>query len=376
MISVLRTLVRLSIEPTGSAWVGGAREVLLATQPAQWETIEKTLEHHRIVSLIAHAISAHDLSESVPAAFRSRLQQAHRKTLLTNTVLMRTTARVIDVLRHRGIEPVVWKGAVLADSLYPDLGCRWLGDIDLVIRPSEKAQAAEALAALRFREVTVSPDAICYQNEIGVILDLHHRVRLFEDREVLASTIDMTPRHIDLPTICVLDPTAMTALLVVHMNGHRSADGLVLRWLLDIAFVMRHWGESVDLERLDHLLPSDRDWLFFLRLTGFLTSEFRAAFPGVLAAAAAEVPPFTLAEVLRHRRLSQWNLSTLRGWLSLAASGMGLWPRRERTLPRFTDLLMRPYDAVAERSALRRSLEVRRKYLSTDHDGRPGTTFF
>ena len=373
MTSVLRTLVRLSIEPNDSAWVEEARDVLRETPPAHWETIEKILEQHHIVSLIARAIAIHDLSEDVPAASRSRLEQAYRKTLLTNTVLMRTTAGVIAALRRNGIEPVVWKGAVLADSFYPDLGCRWLGDIDLVIQASQAARAAEALASLDFRKVTVSADANVYQNDMGVILDVHHRVRVFEDREALASTIDMTPRHIDLPTICVLDPTTMMALLIVHMDGHRGAEGLVLRWLLDIAFVMRHWGQSIDDERFDHLLPSDRHRLLFLRTAGFLASEFGATFPDALFTAAAEVPPLRLAEVLRYRRLSQWNLATLRGWLSLGACLLGVRPRRGRMLPQPSDILTRPHDAATERAALKRFVKSSREQSSADHDGRPGT---
>lgn len=374
MISVLRTLVRLSIEPTDSAWVGEARDVLREAPPAHWETIEKILEHHRIVPLIAHAIATHGLSKDVPAAFRSRLEQAYRKTLLTNTVLMRTTAGVIAGLRRNGIEPVVWKGAVLADSFYPDPGCRWLGDIDLVIQASQADQAAEALASLDFRKVTVSADANVYQNDMGVILDVHHRVRIFEDREGLASTIDVTPRHIDLPTIRVLDPTTMMALLVVHMDGHRGAEGLVLRWLLDIVFVTRHWGESIDDERFDHLLPSDRHRFLFLRTAGFLASEFGATFPDPLVTAAAEVPPLRLAEVLRHRRLSQWDLATLRGWLSLGACRLGVRPRRGRMLPKLGDMLARPHEAVTERAALKRFVKATRDQSSVDHEGRPGTT--
>ncbi len=373
MITLLRTLVRLSIEPTDSPWVGEARDVLRAAQPAHWETIEEILEHHRIVSLIARAIATHGLSEDVPAAFRSRLEQTYRKTLLTNTVLMRTTAAAIAALRKLSVEPIVWKGAVLADSVYPDLGCRWLGDIDLVIQRSQKDQAAEALESIGFRRVTVVEDAILYQNHMGVILDVHHRVRLFEEREALTSTIDLAPRHIDLPTICVLDPTTMMTLLIAHMNGHRTDEGLVLRWLLDIAFVMRHWGDSIDIERLNHLLPSDRHRLLFLRIAGFLVSEFHAQLPGVPAAAADEVPPLRLAEVLRHRRLSQWNPATLRGWLSLAACRLGVWPRKGRTFPHPADIPMWLHDAVTERAALKRFLKSNLKRFAADHGGRSGT---
>jgi hypothetical protein len=58
MITLLRTLVRLSIEPTDSAWSGEARDVLRATRPTDWEAVEKILGHHHIVSPIARAIAA------------------------------------------------------------------------------------------------------------------------------------------------------------------------------------------------------------------------------------------------------------------------------------------------------------------------------
>jgi hypothetical protein len=209
---------------------------------------------------------------------------------------------------------------------------------------------------------------------MGVILDVHHRVRIFEDREGLAATIDVTPRHIDLPTIRVPDPTTMMALLIVHMDGHRGAEGLVLRWLLDIVFVTRHWGESIDDGRFDRLLPSDRHRFLFLRTTGFLASEFGATFPDALVTAAAGVPPLRLAEVLRHRRLSQWDLATLRGWLSLGACRLGVRPRRGRMLPKLADTLARPHDAVTERAALKRFVKASRDQSSVGHDGRPGTT--
>jgi hypothetical protein len=249
-----------------------------------------------------------------------------------------------------------------------------MGDIDLVIQPSEKDQAAEALASLDFRKAVSSADATVYQNPMGVILDVHHRIRLFERREALTSTVDITPRHIALPTIRVLDPTTMMALLVYHMDGHRGHEGLVLRWLLDIEFVMCRWGESIDIERSRHLLPPGRHWLLFLRTAGFLASEFHATSPGALAAAASEVPPLRLAEVLRHRRLSQWNLATLRGWLSLAACRLGVRPKRGRIPPRFTDILIRPQDALLERAALKRLLKSSGGRPPAVHGGRPGTT--
>ena len=122
----------------------------------------KALEQHRITSFIASAVESQEIGDCVPDGVRSRLTHAYRETLLTNTVNLRMTAIVIQALRDRSVDPVLWKGIVLADSLYPDPAARWMGDIDFAIGAEEKERATDAFRSVGLEPFESTPDAICF----------------------------------------------------------------------------------------------------------------------------------------------------------------------------------------------------------------------
>ncbi|HIK32154.1 MAG TPA: hypothetical protein IGS31_12540 [Oscillatoriales cyanobacterium M4454_W2019_049] len=64
--------------------------------------------------------------------------------------------------------------------------------------------------------------------------------------------------------------------------------------------------------------------MLLLRLLRFLEVEFGESLPPSLAEAARDFEPFTLAEILRQRRLTVWELPRLRGWLRWGASRLGM----------------------------------------------------
>jgi hypothetical protein len=158
---------------------------------------------------------------------------------------------------ERNLHPVLWKGMVLADNFYPDPGTRPMGDIDFAIAPEEMDEATEVFQSLGFepQDEAETEDAIYFANKMGVICDVHHRVRLFEGKESMNLTIDIKPQRMSVPTLRILEPNAMVVHLIVHMDGHRPQTGLMLQWILDLAFVFRQWGTLLEPERLEKLIP-------------------------------------------------------------------------------------------------------------------------
>ena len=63
----------------------------------------------------------------------------------------RETIRLIRLLEGAGIDVLVFKGQVLSVEAYGEIGQRDAGDIDLLVRPEDKARAAEILLADGFR---------------------------------------------------------------------------------------------------------------------------------------------------------------------------------------------------------------------------------
>src|SRR5687767_8520504 len=54
----------------------------------------------------------------------------------------------LRALRAAGVEPVVLKGAPLADRLYGDPFARPTGDLDLLVTPGERARVRDALRSI------------------------------------------------------------------------------------------------------------------------------------------------------------------------------------------------------------------------------------
>ena len=87
----------------------------------------------------------HSALRDVPAA--QGLHQAYRLNTLQAALQQRTIAQVITRLRAVEIEPILVKGWAVA-RLYPELGLRPRGDIDLCVRPEQFAAAEAALRGL------------------------------------------------------------------------------------------------------------------------------------------------------------------------------------------------------------------------------------
>ncbi len=80
---------------------------------------------------------------------------------------VRELARVLDILASVGVTPVVFKGAALAFTVYPDPACRPMGDLDLWLEADEMNRAQTALETAGYRQHTkdARPPALQAQRE-------------------------------------------------------------------------------------------------------------------------------------------------------------------------------------------------------------------
>jgi hypothetical protein len=83
-----------------------------------------------------------------------KLHEAFRLHAIEACVREHRLALILERCRAAGAEPLVAKGWAVA-RLYPEVGLRPYGDVDLFVRPEQHAVAATALAGFRPRELTV-----------------------------------------------------------------------------------------------------------------------------------------------------------------------------------------------------------------------------
>ena len=347
-LALFRTLVRTSLATTKSDWTANARQQLSSATDLEWQQSLAALELHRLTQLVFYSLEAHGLTDIVPQPYLPRMQEAYRQTRINNTILLLTLSRILQAMREHDLHPVIWKGIALADSFYPDPGTRPMEDIDFAIPQDEMAKASAVFESLGFlpQDGAETEDAVYFANQMGAVCDVHHHVRLFEGKESMNLTTHLKPKHLKVPALPVLETNAMLVHLIFHLDGHRPDTGPLLCWILDVAFVLRKWGALLEPERLEKLMPAKKHFISLLRTIRFLEQEFDEKLPECLAEAAKHFEPFTLAEILRQRRLALWGLPRPRGWLRLGASRLGFRLRYHRPNLHMSDLLLWSADSV------------------------------
>jgi Uncharacterised nucleotidyltransferase len=346
---LLKTLLQLSLASPDDALSSQFRQQINEASEQEWQEVLIDLELHRLMPFIYYGIRVHGLKNCIPKSILDKLLKAYISSLGRNQVLFNTLATVLKRTYAAGICPVLWKGVVLADQLYPDRAVRMMGDIDWAIAPHELEMVSHVFTQLGFKlqEQMTTPDAVYFMGKNRVFFDVHHRVRLFEGKEHLSLTQSLAPVGDKLPEMCALEPNAMLTHLTVHMTGHRSETGPLLFWILDFVYLLRKWGHLIEWERLNQLMPDAENWLFLGRLLRFLEVELNEPLPPVLAKFAQQHKPLTLELITRQCRLAVWGLPRPKGWLKLMACRLGLKSASIQKYPRASDLVLWASDAVS-----------------------------
>jgi hypothetical protein len=159
-------------------------------------------------------------------------------------------------------------------------------------------------------------DVIYFANSFGVVCAVNHRVRLFEGKASFPLTTHLKPKHANVPAFPLLEPNALVAHLVLQINEPDNAISPVFLGILDLAFVLRQWGQFLDSGKLQQLLPSSENFISLVRVVRFLEEEFGESFPPWLSQETKRVQPLTLAGILVSHQPSAYPQPTaLKSWL-------------------------------------------------------------
>jgi hypothetical protein len=195
-------------------------------------------------------------------------------------------------------------------------------------------------------------DAVYFSHEpSGLLLDIHHRFRIFEHLD-FESVTRVVP--VSLPageTAKVLTPEAELVHLVCHENGHRALHGYCLRWLIDQFMLLVEEGGLMNTDKLDNAAPDDMAGFWIARLLGFIKEEFDVdlhmeAFPELIQG-------FRLEEVLTSRRHASFPLNRPQAWKRLIGCLTGLRSLDRRVYPAPLDYFrIRAYAHEEEKAKL------------------------
>lgn len=240
---------------------------------------------------------------TAPAALE--LEQAYRLHALQSAMHERGIEKALTHLRSAGVEPILVKGWAIG-RLYPEVGLRPYGDLDLCVEPGQYQSARTALK---------ESDGKSYQ------VDLHQGFKTLDERSwaelrsrsLLATCVDVELR--------VLSPEDHLRVLCFHFLREGAWRPL---WLCDIALAIETRGADFDWELFSGRNDRRRKW-FACAI---------ALADQLLGASMAGVP-----EELRAVRLPNWVLpSVLKEWVAQSMSHRhttpmsGVWRTPAQTL--------------------------------------------
>ena len=119
-----------------------------------WSEVLRLAEYHGVLPLVArNLIENYRAKEGrgLPPEVERSLRSAYEANLRRSLWFTSELARVMQHFGRLQLRAVPYKGPVLAQSLYRDLGLRSFSDLDFLISPADFDRAKQALAEIGYR---------------------------------------------------------------------------------------------------------------------------------------------------------------------------------------------------------------------------------
>ena len=269
--------------------------------PDDWRLLAATARREGVAPLLYRALNENEwLADALPDV-QADLRQTYYATTARNLLLYRELSRILTALSP--VPVVVLKGAALAATLYPSIGLRPMGDVDLLVPRGRLDQAVAAVRALGYaRKVPERRPGLARLVTYEVNLDggehIHLHVELHwsligGEESRYRPRIDWFWEQVetaDLPGVqaLVLRPIAHLLYSAAHLALFHGEAHSPLRWFYDIHLLVTQEGHRIDWNEL------------ILRAQEFRWAPaLRAALAGTAARFATPLPAGLLESLIK-----------------------------------------------------------------------------
>lgn len=215
-----------------------------------WDRLWRLGHRHEVLPLVLTTLTSLQAGAGTapPADWIAAAQRRRVATLIQNASLLGELTAALATMEAAGVDPMPVKGLVLTEMLYGDVALRPAGDIDILVRPEQLPAAREALRSLGYRQKawpsyeerhhpfhdpqyfrTGPDDETCLELHWGLAAPRHYSL----DTAGLwarSRVVDVFDRRVR-----VLSPEDT----LIHLAVHRARSPLRLRWIVDIAELVR-----------------------------------------------------------------------------------------------------------------------------------------
>jgi len=246
-----------------------------AVEVLDWELLREQAVSLGLAPLLHRNLTDPRLERVAPERFLAHLARASHLSAYLALHRRQQLGKILDLLKDRGIEPVLLKGAALSCLVYDDPTLRTMNDLDLLVAAREIPIAVAALSSLSYQPLyrPAHADPSVREAFYGrhhhatplmepkgrAVVELHRDIVTMGDAgRYDVERIRARARRVQIEGRPALVPSP--ADLVLHTCLHLSyADRFVgkLRDLIDLHETVSMYGDAIDWGQLLAEIPSE-----------------------------------------------------------------------------------------------------------------------
>lgn len=228
----------------------------LLARDLNWEEILYWIKYHGLIPLFYWTIK--ECKDRVDPAFFQAIHSEFKQNACRNLSLTQELIKLIQLFEDQKIPVLAFKGPVLAQVAYQNLGLREFVDLDILIPQESVCQASKMLIQQGYlpqfefkdwqenRYTQIRPEHNFYSSQKDVHLDLHwslisSALSFHENPQLIWEDENYQDRvQLANKTILTLSPEALLLFLCVHGAKH---DWSHLSWVCDIAELLNRYRD-------------------------------------------------------------------------------------------------------------------------------------
>lgn len=228
--------------------------------PIDWDRFWSLAHLHEVLPLSWAFLRADaDRRAKVPIAVAERAERVYFATQIRTNQRTEEVGRVLSGMEAAGIEAMVVKGLALVNTVYGTDGLRTFDDLDILVRRRDLDPSRAALEALgyRTRAVPLFEEVDHRFHDLQYFRPLSGRLECLElhwdlwDPRQFRSDIEGFWQRARPATIAGANRLVLSdADTLLHLAIHRTRAPLRLRFICDVAELIRARGQTIDWDAL------------------------------------------------------------------------------------------------------------------------------
>jgi len=222
------------------------------------ERLYQIAKENGLSGTVFEVVKNHKISVEMNAKF----QKDFYKYVAQDQEQLRSIDLIKGLLNSQNIKHVFLKGSVLK-NIYPQTYMRAMGDIDLLLKESDKKQVIALFERLDIHLKSKNYVHDVYETSTGLDIEVHSRLTRENEQYPSLQKID------EIVNEYHFNHELELVFLLYHLKKHLLTGGIGLRSVIDIGVYLLHYGGKIDFERLNNLLIENKLLTFFENIVHF-----------------------------------------------------------------------------------------------------------